>query len=158
VPRLFLPALSELRRLGKSEEHNLFAGEGADVVMQAARLDARNAINQCFQGRPSGFNKLGSYLLQQVATLLSRKRLHQVLLGSGQNTLQANHDQVADQVGMNVLGAAAHEFLLKPRHSLADGRFDLSLRFHADRESLAQLFRNPHTEHPGLGDGKDCLT
>ena len=131
--RLFLPALSELRRLGKSEEHNLFAGDGADVVMQAARLDARNVINQCFQGRPGGFNKLCSYLLQQVTTLLSRKRFHQVLLGSGQYTLQADHDQVTDQMRANVLWPTTHELLLEPRHSLANRRFDLSLRFHADR-------------------------
>jgi hypothetical protein len=53
-----------------------------------------------------------------------------VLFGRGQNTLEAHHEQVADQVGTDILGTPAHVFLLEPRDSGADGGFDLSLCLH----------------------------
>jgi len=46
--------------------------------------------------------------------------------GLGQNPLEPDHEQIADQVGVDVLGAAAHALLRKAGHSLADGGFDFS--------------------------------
>ena len=45
--------------------------------------------------------------------LFARKRLDQVLFGRGQYALEAHHEQITDQMGLNVLGAPAHEFLFK---------------------------------------------
>ena len=50
---------------------------------------------------------------EQVPALLGRQRLDQVLLGRGQDALEADDEQVADQVGVDVLGPAAHVFLLE---------------------------------------------
>jgi hypothetical protein len=52
-----------------------------------------------------------------------------VLLRSGQDALEPHDEQVADQVGANVLGPATHEFERKTRNPFANGRFDLALRF-----------------------------
>jgi hypothetical protein len=55
-----------------------------------------------------------------------------VLLGCGQNPLETNHEEIAEQVGVNVLGASAHVILLEAADSLADGSFDLSLASHGN--------------------------
>ena len=71
-----------------------------------------------------------------VRTCLSRslpsrgERLDQLLFGGGQHAVKANHEQITDQVGLDILGATAHVFLLKTRDPLADRGFDFSLRFH----------------------------
>src|SRR5689334_22609053 len=54
-----------------------------------------------------------------------------MLFGGAQRALQPDHDQVADQVGMDVFGPPSHELLLESSHAVADGRFDLSLRVHS---------------------------
>ena len=71
-----------------------------------------------------------SNLLQQVASFLNRKRLHQVLLGGSQNSQQANHQQITNQICPDVLGPPADVFLLEMGHPFADGSFDLALCFH----------------------------
>ena len=57
----------------------------------------------------------------------------EMLFCSGQNALQADQQEIADQMRMKVLGTAAHEFLLKARNSFADGSFDFPLRFRRHR-------------------------
>ena len=54
-----------------------------------------------------------------------------MLLGSRQNALQADHEEVAEQVGANVLGPPAHVVLLETRDPRTDGGFDLSDGFHS---------------------------
>ena len=60
---------------------------------------------------------MGPHLLEQVASLLGRKRLDELLLGRGQNALQADHEKIAEQVGVNILGATAHVVLLEARNA-----------------------------------------
>jgi hypothetical protein len=55
-----------------------------------------------------------------------------LLFGFGQNTLQANYNQIADQVRTDVLGATAHLLLLKARDSCADGRFNFAVSLHGN--------------------------
>jgi hypothetical protein len=74
-------------------------------------------------------------LLEQVPPLLGRQGLDQLLFGRRQNPLEADHEQVADQVGVDVLGPPAHVVLLEARDPFADGRFDLSQRFHGVLDS-----------------------
>ena len=62
------------------------------------------------------------------------QRLDQMLLGRGQDALQADHEEIIDQVGANVLGPASHIFLLEARDPFADGGFDFALGFHVDLE------------------------
>src|SRR5690242_9831618 len=73
---------------------------------------------------------MGAHLLEQVSPLLGRQRLDQLLLGRGQDALEADDEEFADQVGVDLLGTPAHVFLLEIAHPLADGGFDLSLRLH----------------------------
>jgi len=53
-----------------------------------------------------------------------------LLLGGGQHALQADHKEIAQQVGVNILGTSAHVFLLETRNSRANGGFNLSMGFH----------------------------
>ena len=48
------------------------------------------------------FNQMGPYLLQQVPPLIV-ERLDQVLLGCGQNALETHDEEIAEQVGVDVL-------------------------------------------------------
>ena len=50
---------------------------------------------------------MGPHLLEQVQPLVGRKRLDQLLLGGGQNALQADHEEITKQVGVNILGSPA---------------------------------------------------
>lgn len=129
---LSFPRLPVIRRLGQGKEHNLLSSHGADVVVQAQHLDASNIVDHGFQVRPPRLDQVGPYLFEQVPSFLLRERLDQVLFGGGQDTLEADHEEAADQVGADVFGTAAHVFLLEAAHSFADGGFDLALGFHRD--------------------------
>ena len=58
-----------------------------------------------------------------------------MLFGRGQHSLQANDEQIADQVRMDVLGAAAHVFLFKAGDAVANR----PLRFHLVSSWLPSL-------------------
>jgi hypothetical protein len=49
-----------------------------------------------------------------------------------QHALKADHEEIAEQVGVNVLGASAHVVLLEATHSFTNGGFNFSLGFHSD--------------------------
>jgi hypothetical protein len=53
------------------------------------------------------------------------------LFGRGQDALEADHQEVAEQVGADVLGPPAHVFLFEAAHPFADGGFDLPCVFMA---------------------------
>src|SRR5262249_20202319 len=80
--------------------------------------------------RPRGFDQMGAHLFEQVSALFGRQGLDQLLLGRRQNALEANHEEIAEQVGADVLGPAAHVILLEAGDALGDGGFDFSLRLH----------------------------
>ncbi len=61
----------------------------------------------------------------------TRERLDQLLFGRRQHAVEADHQKVADEMGVDVLGATAHIILLKAADPFADSRFDLALRLHA---------------------------
>jgi hypothetical protein len=67
-----------------------------------------------------------------------------LLFGRGQYTLQADNQEIPDQVGVNFLGSAAHVLLLKAIHSFADGSFDLSWCFHCDLKRQSSWKRARH--------------
>src|SRR5271165_3530822 len=121
---------ADLRGLDQSEEHDLLASHGADVMVQAAHFDAGNLLDHRLHERPSGFEQMGPDLLEQVPPLLGRKRLDQMLFGGCQDALEPHYDQIIDQVRADILGPAAHVLQLEATHALADRGFDLALRFH----------------------------
>jgi hypothetical protein len=49
-----------------------------------------------------------------------------MLFGRGQNPLESDQEQIADQVGVDVLGATAQAILHETAHLQADGGFDFS--------------------------------
>lgn len=126
-------------RLGQGEEHHLFSGHGADVVVQAQHFDARDLLDHGFHNRPRRFAKMGPHLFQQVSSPFDRMRHDQVQFGRGQNALKADHDEVAEQVDANVPWPSAHVFMFKTTDAVANGRFDLALRFH-DGSKRAVVF------------------
>jgi hypothetical protein len=130
-------ALSSLRfaghrRFSQCKEYDLFAGDGADVVVHADDLDAGDFPDQLLHERSSCLEKMFAYLLEQIAPFFGRQRFDQVLFGGSEYAMKANKDNVVDQVGANVLGTPAHVFLTKATDPFGDGRFDFSLRFHGD--------------------------
>jgi hypothetical protein len=50
-----------------------------------------------------------------------------LLLGHGQDAFESDHEQIADQVSVNILGTSAHVILFEMRDSFAHGGFDFSL-------------------------------
>ena len=109
------------------KNNDLFASPSADIVVQAAGFYASDSLHQRIQLGPRYLDKLRPNLFQQVAPFFNRQRGHQMLLGGSQNTLQPNHQQIANQMRTDVLGPPAHVFLLEMGNPLADGSFDLSL-------------------------------
>jgi len=98
--------------------------------MQARHASASDFLHERFEHRPRRFDELRADLFEQIPPFLRLQRFHQMLLGGGQHALQSDNQHIADQVRADILGPATHELLLKLRHPLADGGFDLSLRFH----------------------------
>ena len=129
---LLLFELPEQRRLGQRKHHNFFARERADVMVQANRLDSSDILDERFQHRPGRFDQLDAHLFEQVSALPGRKCLDEMLFCRGQNTVEADHQQVAEQVSMNVFWTTAHVLLLESRYPFANSGFDFSLGFHCD--------------------------
>ena len=111
--RYFFFASRRTGRLGQGEENDLLAGDGADIMVQGQHLDAGDLLDHRFHDRTGRFDQMGPHLLQQVPPLLGRKRLDQMLFGRGQHALKADHEEIAEQVGVNVLGSPAHVVLLE---------------------------------------------
>jgi hypothetical protein len=122
-----------LRRPGEGEENHLLTGDGADVMVHGHNLDAGDLRDHRLQDWTGRFNQMAPYLLQQVSPLFGGKRLDQVLLGRGQDPLKADDEEIAEQVGVDVLGATAHVILLEAADSFANAGFDLSLGSHGSR-------------------------
>ena len=127
-------SLGGTKALGQSEEHDFFAGA---VLMSWCRLNTLTPVISWTIASMTG----RAVSISWVRTCLSRSRpfsagsdLDQLLFGRGQDALEADHEEIADQVGVNVLGAAAHVFLLEAADPFADGGFDFSLRLHANLE------------------------
>ena len=80
---------------------------------------------------------------------LTRPRFHP---GRRQHALEADHEEVTDQVGVDVLGAAAHVILFKARDPFADVGFDFSLCFHGDLERPLFSVGGPHGRKPARPD------
>jgi hypothetical protein len=129
---LLLHDLTEIRRLGQTEENDLLAGGRADVVVQAPHLDAGDLVDHLFQERACRFDQVGPDLLEQLPPFLGRERLDQLLFGGGQHALKADHEEITEQVGVDVLGTPAHVVLLEATDSFANGGFEFSPCSHSD--------------------------
>ena len=121
-----------VRELGQREENDLFAGYGADVVMQAQNLDAGGVFDHRLHDWPRRFDQLRSNLLEQIPSSLRRKRLGQLPFGRSQHALEADDEEIANQMGVNVFRSSPHVLLLEAADPVANGGFDFSLRFHND--------------------------
>ena len=58
-----------------------------------------------------------------------------MLFCGGQHALKADDEEIAEQVGVNVLRSPAHIVLLKATNSFTNGGFDFSLGFMATQPS-----------------------
>jgi hypothetical protein len=109
LERLFLIGFAEIGRLGEGEENDLFAGYGADVMVQGHDFNAGDLLDHRLHDWTGRFNQMGPYLLQQVPPLFGWKRLDQVLLGCGQDPLKADDEEIAEQVGVDCLSGQFHK-------------------------------------------------
>ena len=134
---LFLLGAAENWRFSKGKENNLLAGFGADIMVQGQHLNAGDVLDHRFHDGTGRFYQLGSHLFQEIPPLLGLERLYQMLFGRGQNPLEPDHDQITDQVGVDVLGTAAHALLHKAVHPLANGGFDFSAMFSSESLTCA---------------------
>jgi hypothetical protein len=129
---LFYSCFTEIRRPSEGEENDLLAGYGANVMVRGYDLDAGDLLDHRLHDWTGRFNQMAPYLLQQVPPPFGWKRLGQLLLGFGQNASEANHEKIAEQVDVDVLGAPADVILLEATDSLADGSFDLTPGSHGN--------------------------
>jgi hypothetical protein len=83
--------------------HDLVTSDSADVVVHADELDAGDLTNHRLHERPSRFDEMVAYLFEKIGPLLGRQRLDQVLFGGSQYAMEADKDNVVDQVGANAL-------------------------------------------------------
>ena len=104
---------TEIRRLGKSEKNHLLASHGADVMVHGHNLDASDLLDHRLHDWTGRFNQMGPNLLQQVPPLFGGKRFDQLLLGCGQDPMKANDEEIAKQVGVNVLRSPAYVILFE---------------------------------------------
>src|SRR5580693_10732832 len=119
-------------------------------MVQAHHLDAGDLLDQRLQERLRRFDQMGPYLLEQVPPLLRRK-FGQLLFGGSQQTLQADNDEIAVQIGVNILGATASVLLFKASDPLTDGGLDFSLGFHfAGSSGTAAKICSSFPKSPGL--------
>ena len=66
---LWLLNVAHFRRLDEGEQHDLFAGHGTYVVVQAQCLHASNLFHHCFPERPHRFDQMGPDLLEKAPAL-----------------------------------------------------------------------------------------
>jgi hypothetical protein len=55
-----------------------------------------------------------------------------MLFGRGQHALKADHEEIAEQMGANVLRSPAHVVLLEAANAFTNCGFDFSLSSHGD--------------------------
>jgi hypothetical protein len=58
----------------------------------------------------------------------------------GQNAFEADHKKIADQMGVNVLWAPTHVFLLEAIDTFADRSLDFAPRLHENSLHMLSLF------------------
>ena len=132
LERLFLLGLTAHGGLVQGEEHDLLAGNRADIVVQGPHFDARRFFDHRIHQGPCCFDQMGPNLLEQISPLLGWQRSDEMLFRRGQNASQADDQQIVDQVRVNVLRASAHVILFEADHPAAHRSFDFSLCFHDD--------------------------
>ena len=67
---LFFPCFAGTGRLGEGEEHDLLAGDGADVMVQAQHLDAGDVLDHRLAQRPRRRDQLNAVPRAQSAGVL----------------------------------------------------------------------------------------
>jgi hypothetical protein len=160
VDPLPLPYLADGHWPGEGEQYDFLTRGGADVVVQAQDFDAGDVLDHRFQERPRRLEQMGPHLLEQVSSLLGWQRLDQMLFGGGQDALEADHEEIIDQVRADVFGSPAHVFLLEATDPLADGGFDFPLRFHGALACLpfpAQVAAEEDRRHEATEPGSPVL-
>ena len=75
--------------------------------------------------------------------------MNELLFRLGQHALQADNEQIAEQVGVDLLGPPAHVLLLKARDPLTNGSLDLSLRLHSGLGAVPKF--GPARQLPARG-------
>lgn len=100
---IVISALPKTRQVNQSEDDNFLSGHGADVMVHTQHSDTRNLVDERFQHRASQFHQLLTCLLDQITAFLWRQSFAELSLGECQRALNANNQEIFDEVGVNLL-------------------------------------------------------
>ena len=139
---------AEEARLGERKDHDFFAGCGADVMVQAHHLDAGDVLDHRLDEGGAVSIKWDRTSLSRSLPFADGSDLTRCFSAAVNTPSRRTTMKISEQVGMNVLGAAAHVILLETSDPLADGGFDLSLRLHRILQRVQFLFGGPHRDSP----------
>ena len=89
----------------------------------AQHLYANDLMDHRLQHRSCQFQQLVPCQFDEIPSFLRRRRPGQLPFGHSQNTLQADHQEIFDQVYANLLRSPSQVFLLEANDPLADGCF-----------------------------------
>ena len=115
--------------------------------MEAQNLDAGDVLDHRPHDWARRFDQLRPDLLEQIPSSLWRERLGQLLFGRGEHTLEADDEEIADQMGVNVFWTSTHVFLLEVTHPFTDSAFDFTLRFHSALACVSSTL-DPRASNP----------
>ena len=125
----WIPAYSLVRNRGRRLS-GCHPDTLVDCYLAGLRLDSFVGRRRTPDAKPGRCDQMGPHLLQQVPPILSRKRLDEMLFGGSQYALKADHEEITEQVGANVLRSSAHVILFEATNSFTNGGFDFSLGLH----------------------------
>jgi hypothetical protein len=118
--------------------------------MQAHHFDAGDVLDHRLDERLRRFDQMTSNLLEQVSPFIGRDP-GELLFGGSQQTLEPDDDEIAEQVGVNVLRASAPVLLLEVGDPFADGGLNFALGFHREGDSATVAkIRSSFPKSPGL--------
>ena len=94
-------------RPGESKDKDFFAGCGVDVMVRGHDLDTGDLFDHCLHDGKERCNKMAPYFLHQATPLLGWQQFDETQLCFGQGTSETNHEEIAEQADVDVLGFLA---------------------------------------------------
>lgn len=123
----FPAALVKNEIIIQGEQDDPLAGDRADVRMQAFHLVPGDGLDSGFEQRPALFEQGDANLFDQLTATGHLSGSGELMLGLGENPLQAHKHHIVDDEGLGLKGTAPHVILFKFYDGLTDLGFDLPL-------------------------------
>ena len=104
--------------------------------------------DECIDSCAGNLQQVGANAFEHVTALIRGLHCGQAYFRQRENALQADEQQVADEVGADLLGPTTHEFLHKSSDTFADGSLDFASSSHRALDSLGR--ERPAAEIPNM--------